>query len=184
MVKPRLSEHFTKKLVPELMKELGYTNPMQVPKLKKIVVSMCLKEATSDMKVMEVAMGELSAITGQKPKMTRSKKAIAAFKLRAGMPLGAVVTLRGAKMYEFLDRFTNVALPRVRDFRGLSATGFDGAGNYTTGVKEQIIFPEINYDKIDKTRGMNVTFATSAKNDAEGFQLLEKLGIPFRKKGS
>ncbi len=184
MIRPRLLEHFQKKIVPELMTELKYENPMQVPKLEKIVVSMCLKEATSDMKVMEVAMSELSAITGQKPKMTRSKKAIAAFKLRAGMPLGAVVTLRGAKMYEFLDRFTNVALPRVRDFRGLSPTGFDGAGNYCVGVKEQIIFPEINYDKIDKTRGMNVVFQTSAKNDSEGFQLLEKLGIPFRKKGT
>lgn len=183
-MRPRLLENFQKKLVPELMKDLSYENPMQVPKLTKIVVSMCLKEATTDMKVMDVAMAELATITGQKPKMTRSKKAIAAFKLRAGMPLGAVVTLRGAKMYEFLDRFTNVALPRVRDFRGLSPNGFDGNGNYTTGVKEQIIFPEINYDKIDKTRGMNVTFATTAKNDSEGFQLLEKLGIPFRKKGS
>ncbi len=181
MVKARLFEHYNNKLVPELLKELNYTNPMQAPRLQKIVVSMCLKEATTDIKVMEIAMSELSAITGQKPKMTRSKKAIAAFKLRAGMPLGAVVTLRGAKMYEFLDRFTNVALPRVRDFRGLPPTGFDGAGNYTTGLKEQIIFPEINYDKIDKARGMNVVFVTSAKNDAEGTLLLEKLGIPFRK---
>ncbi len=182
MARPRLHEHFETKLIPELMTELGYKNPIQVPRLKKIVVSMCLKEATSDIKVMEIAMSELSQITGQKPKMTRSKKAIAAFKLRAGMPLGAVVTLRGAKMYEFLDRFTNVALPRVRDFRGLSPKSFDGAGNYCVGVKEQIIFPELNYDKIDKPRGMNVVFSTSAKDDKEGFQLLEKLGIPFQKK--
>lgn len=155
---------------------------MQVPKLKKIVISMCLKEATTDMKVMEKAMDEISTITGQKPKMTRSKKSIAAFKLREGMPLGAVATLRHARMYEFLDRFTNVALPRVRDFRGLPTNGFDGAGNYSLGVKEQIIFPEINYDKVDKTRGMNVIFVTTAKNDKEGFQLLEKMGVPFRKK--
>lgn len=182
MTKPRLLEHYNKKVVPELMKEFSYKNPMQVPKLKKIVVSMCLKEATSDMKVMERAMEEISTITGQKPKMTRAKKSIAAFKLRENMPLGAVTTLRNARMYEFLDRFTNIALPRVRDFRGLPTTGFDGAGNYSLGVKEQIIFPEINYEKIDKVRGMNVIFVTSATNDKEGFQLLEKLGIPFRKK--
>jgi len=129
---------------------------------------------------MDRAMDELSSITGQKPKMTRAKKAIAAFKLRAGMPLGAVVTLRGARMYEFMDRLTNVCLPRVRDFRGCSPTGFDGAGNYCLGVKEQIIFPEINFEKVDKVRGMNVTFVTSAKSDKEGYQLLEKMGIPFR----
>ena len=164
------------------MKEFNYKNPMQCPKLNKIVVSMCLKEATTDIKAMDRAMEELSMITWQKPKMTRSKKAIAAFKLRAGMPLGAVVTLRGSRMYEFLDRFANVALPRVRDFRGLSAQAFDGAGNYSAGIKEQIIFPEINYDNIDKTRGMNVIFVTTAKTDREGYQLLEKLGIPFRKK--
>jgi large subunit ribosomal protein L5 len=181
-VKPRLQEHFDRKVVPELMKDFNYANPMQVPRLKKIVVSMCLKEATSDIKVMEKAMDELSTITGQKPKMTRAKKSIAAFKVREGMPLGCVSTLRGARMYEFLDRFTNVALPRVRDFRGLSAKGFDGAGNYSMGVREQIIFPEINYDKVDKMRGMNVIFATSAKTDKEGYELLEKMGIPFRKK--
>jgi large subunit ribosomal protein L5 len=181
-VKPRIYEHFSKKVVPELMKQFNYTNPMRVPKLEKIVVSMCLKEATSDMKVMEKAMDELSTITGQKPKMTRAKKSIAAFKLREGMPLGAVVTLRGARMYEFFDRLTNVALPRVRDFRGLSPKAFDGRGNYSLGLKEQIIFPEINYDKIDKARGMNVIFATSAKTDQEGYELLEKLGLPFRKK--
>lgn len=143
---------------------------------------MCLKEATSDIKVMDKAMEELSLVTGQKPKMTRAKKAIAAFKLRAGMPLGAVVTLRGARMYEFMDRLTNVSLPRVRDFRGCSPTGFDGAGNYCLGVKEQIIFPEINFERVDKVRGMNITFVTSAKTNKEGYELLEKLGIPFRKK--
>lgn len=181
-MKPRLLEHYKAKVVPELMKEFNYKNPMQVPRLKKIVVSMCLKEATSDMKVMERAMDEISTITGQKPKMTRAKKSIAAFKLRENMPLGAVTTLRSARMYEFLDRFTNIALPRVRDFRGLPTTGFDGAGNYSLGVKEQIIFPEINYEKVDKIRGMNVIFVTSATNDKEGYQLLEKLGVPFRKK--
>ncbi len=181
-MKPRLLEHFEKSVVPALMKEFQYKNPMQVPKLKKIVVGMCLKEATSDMKVMDKAFVEIAAITGQKPKLTRAKKSIAAFKLREGMPLGAVTTLRGAHMYEFLDRFANIALPRVRDFRGLSEKGFDGAGNYTTGIKEQIIFPEINFDKLDKARGMNITFVTSALTDKEGFQLLEKMGIPFRKK--
>ncbi len=181
-MKPRLLEHFSKKVVPELMAEYKYSNPMQVPRLQKIVVSMCLKEATSDMKAMEKAMDELSMITGQKPKMTRSKKAIAAFKLREGMPLGAVTTLRGARMYEFFDRFTNIALPRVRDFRGLGSKGFDGHGNYCVGIKEQIIFPEINYDKVDKIRGMNVVFVTTANTDPEGFSLLEKMGIPFRKK--
>jgi large subunit ribosomal protein L5 len=179
--KPRLYEHYQTKVVPGLMKDLSARNPMEVPKLKKIVLSMCLKEATTDMKVMERAMEELAMITGQKPKMTRAKKSIAAFKLRENMPLGAVVTLRGARMYEFLDRFTNVALPRVRDFRGLSPKGFDGAGNYSMGLKEQIIFPEINYDKVDKMRGMNVIFVTSAADDKEGYELLERMGVPFRK---
>jgi large subunit ribosomal protein L5 len=182
MVKPRLQEHYTRKVVPELMKELAKENPMQVPKLRKIVVSMCLKEATADIKALDKAVDEISVITGQKPKVTRAKKSIAAFKVREGMPIGAVATLRGARMYEFLDRLTNVALPRVRDFRGLPTNGFDGAGNYTLGLKEQIIFPEINYDKVDKMRGMNITFVTSAQNNQEGFQLLEKMGFPFRKK--
>lgn len=179
---PRLLDFYRKKVIPELMGEFHYKNRMQVPHLSKIVVSMCLKEATSDIKVMERAVEEISWITGQRPKMTRAKKSIAAFKLRAGMPLGAVATLRGHRMYEFLDRFTNMALPRVRDFRGLNPTGFDGTGNYCAGIKEQIIFPEINYEKIDKTRGMNITFVTTAKTDKEGFHLLEKMGIPFRKK--
>ena len=181
-MKPRLQEHFNRKVVPELMQEFKYANPMQCPKLKKIVVSMCLKEATTDMKVMEKAIDEIATITGQRPKMTRAKKSIAAFKLREGMPLGAVTTLRGPRMYEFLDRFTNVALPRVRDFRGIPSNGFDGSGNYSLGLKEQIIFPEINYDKVDKMRGMNVTFVTTATDDKEGYALLEKMGMPFRKK--
>lgn len=178
---PRLHEHYLKKVVPELMKSYNYSNPMQVPRLSKITVSMCLKEATSDAKVMEKAFEEISMITGQKPKLTRAKKSIAAFKVRQGMPLGAVVTLRGARMYEFLDRFANVALPRVRDFRGLNPKAFDGRGNYSAGIKEQLIFPEINYDKIDKTRGMNVIFGTTALTDKEGYELLERMGIPFRK---
>lgn len=178
---PRLLEHYTKKVVPELTKELSFKNRMQVPRLTKIVVSMCLKEATSDMKVMEKAMEDLGTITGQHPKMTRAKKAIAAFKLREGMPLGCVVTLRGARMYEFLDRLTNVALPRVRDFRGLSHKSFDGHGNYAMGIKEQIIFPEINTEKLDKARGMNIIIGTSAETDEHGYRLLEKMGIPFRK---
>lgn len=181
-MKARMYEHFQKKVIPELMQEFKYRNPMQVPKIQKVVLSMCIKEATSDVKVMERAMEELSLITGQRPKMTRAKKAIAAFKLREGVPLGAVTTLRGDRMYEFIDRFTNIALPRVRDFRGLSPTGFDGRGNYSVGLKEQIIFPEINFEKVEKARGMNVIFVTTAKTDKEGYQLLEKMGIPFRKK--
>lgn len=180
--RPRLLEHYNKKVSPELMSTFNYKNKMEVPRLNKIVVSMCLKEATSDIKVMEKAMDELGMVTGQKPKMTRAKKSIAAFKVREGMPLGAVTTLRGARMYEFLDRFANIALPRVRDFRGLSNKGFDGNGNYSVGVKEQIIFPEINVDRTEKTRGMNVVFVTSAKTDKEGYELLERMGIPFRKK--
>lgn len=180
-MKPRMLEHYNKKVVPELMKELNFANKMEVPRLTKIVVSMCLKEATSDMKVMERAMDEIATITGQRPKMTRSKKAIAAFKLREGMPLGCVSTLRGSRMYEFLDRLTNIALPRVRDFRGLPTKSFDGHGNYAIGLKEQIIFPEINIDKLDKTRGMNIVIGTSSEDDQGGFALLEKMGIPFRK---
>ena len=179
--KPRLSEHYGKKVVPELQKQFNYKNPMECPRLKKVVISMCLREATTDIKAMERAMEELGMITGQKPKMTRAKKSIAAFKLREGMPVGCVSTLRGARMYEFLDRFTNVALPRVRDFRGFNPKSFDGKGNYSVGLKEQQIFPELNVDKIDKARGMNITIETSAKTDKEGYELLEKMGVPFRK---
>lgn len=181
IVKPRLVDVYEKKVVTELMQEHSITNRMRVPRLVKIVVGMCLKEATTDNKVLEKAIEEVSLITGQRPKLTRAKKAIANFKLRKGVPLGCVATLRGARMYEFLDRFTNVTLPRVRDFRGLSPKGFDGQGNYSMGVKEQIIFPEINFDKVDNMRGMNVTFVTTAQTDKEGYSLLEKLGMPFRK---
>lgn len=180
-MKARLIEHYRTKVVPELLKEFGYKNVMSVPRLKKIVVSMCCKEATTDIKVLERAIDEVALITGQKPKMTRAKKSIAAFKIREGMPLGCFSTLRGARMFEFLDRFANVALPRVRDFRGINPTGFDNAGNYSLGIKEQLIFPEINFDKVESTRGMNITFVTSATNKKEGYALLEKMGLPFRK---
>ncbi len=174
-------EKFKKQVAPELEKEFSLKNKMQVPRLKKILVSMCIKEAQTDIKAMERAMADVATITGQKPKLTRAKKAIAAFKLREGVPLGCVSTLRGARMWEFFDRLANVSLPRVRDFRGISPKGFDGAGNYTMGLKDQIIFPEINYDKIDKMRGMNITFVTSAADDKQGYALLDKLGLPFRK---
>lgn len=179
-MKPRLLEHFEGKVAPELMKEFNYSSRMQIPRLSKICVSMCLKEATTDMKVMDKAMDEVATITGQRPKLTRAKKAIANFKLRRGMPLGCIATLRGSRMYEFFDRLANIALPRVRDFRGISPKGFDGQGNYSLGIKEQIIFPEINYDKVDKIRGMNITVVTTAKTDKEGYRLLEKMGFPFR----
>ena len=181
-MKARLSEHYEAKVKPELIEEFKYGSSMEAPKMIKVMVSMCLKEATGDMKVLERGMEEVAATTGQQPKITRAKKSIAAFKLREGMPLGCVATLRGARMYEFLDRLTNVALPRVRDFRGLPRKGFDGRGNFTMGLKEQIIFPEIVYEKVDKARGMNITVVTTAKTDKEGFSLLEKMGFPFQKK--
>lgn len=180
-MKPRILEHFEKKIGPELQGELKLKNKMQVPRLKKIVVSMCIKEAASDLKALERAMSDVATITGQKPKITRAKKAISNFKLREGVPLGCVSTLRGYRMYEFFDRLTNVALPRVRDFRGLSNKGFDGRGNYSIGLKDQIIFPEINYEKVDKMRGMNITFVTTAGDDKVAYTLLDRLGIPFRK---
>ncbi len=179
---PRLVERFRKKIAPELTQELACSNVMRVPRLKAISVGMCLREATSDMKALERAMDDISAICGQRPQITRAKKSIAAFKIREGMPLGCVVTLRGSHMYEFFDRLVNVALPRVRDFRGLSEKSFDGRGNYSLGIKEQIIFPEINYDKVDKVRGMNITIQTTGKTDKEAFLLLEKMGMPFRKR--
>ncbi len=178
---PRLKEIYKNKVVPELMKEFGYKNIMQVPKLEKIVINMGLGEAVRDIKVIDSAMKDLSAITGQKPVVTRAKKSIASFKLRAGMPIGCKVTLRGARMYEFLDRLINFAMPRIRDFKGVSDRGFDGRGNYTLGIKEQIIFPEVDYDKVDKIRGMNITINTTAKTDEEGKALLRHLGMPFRK---
>jgi len=167
-------------IIPNLMKQFGYKNIMEVPKLEKIVVNMGLGEAVSDIKVMDAAAEELATITGQKPVIRRAKKSIASFKLRAGMPIGAMVTLRKRRMYEFFDRLVNIALPRVRDFKGVSPKSFDGRGNYTLGLREQIIFPEINYDKIDKIRGLNVAIITTAKTDEEGRALLAELGMPFR----
>jgi large subunit ribosomal protein L5 len=163
------------------MKSLGVTNPMRVPKITRITVNMGVGEAVADKKALDGAVGDLTALTGQKPLVTKSRKAIAAFKLRAGIPVGAKVTLRGARMYEFLDRLVNVAMPRIRDFRGVSARSFDGRGNYSFGVKEQIIFPEIAYDKIDAIRGMDITITTTARDDREGRALLESFSFPFRK---
>jgi large subunit ribosomal protein L5 len=163
------------------MKSLGVTNPMRVPKITRITVNMGVGEAVADKKALDGAVGDLTALTGQKPLVTKSRKAIAAFKLRAGIPVGAKVTLRGARMYEFLDRLVNVAMPRIRDFRGVSARSFDGRGNYSFGVKEQIIFPEIAYDKIDAIRGMDITITTTARDDREGRALLESFNFPFRK---
>jgi large subunit ribosomal protein L5 len=176
----RLREHYLKKAVPALKKEFGYTNPMAVPKLEKISVNIGMGEATSNSKVMDGAVNELGSITGQKPVVTKAKKSIAAFKLREGMPIGCMVTLRGDRMYEFLDRLMNVALPRVRDFRGVSPKSFDGRGNYTLGVRDQLIFPEIDYSKVDKTKGMNISITTTARSDAEGLSLLRAMGMPFR----
>jgi large subunit ribosomal protein L5 len=178
---PRLKTIYMEKAVPALMKNLAFKNKMQVPRLTKVVVSSCLKEALINPKALDNAVDEIAAITGQKPKITRSKKSIAAFKLREGQAIGAVVTLRRAHMYEFFDRLVNVALPRVRDFKGLNPKSFDGRGNYSLGLKEQIIFPEINYDRIDKIRGMNVTIGTNAKKDEHALALLTELGMPFKK---
>lgn len=177
----RLQKIYREKFVPELMTSLGVTNPMQVPKITKISVNMGVGEAVADKKAMDGALSDLTALTGQKPVVTKSRKAIAAFKLRAGVPVGARVTLRGARMYEFLDRLINVAMPRIRDFRGVSARSFDGRGNYTFGVKEQIIFPEIAYDQVDAIRGMDITITTTARDDREGRALLESFNFPFRK---
>ena len=177
----RLQTFYREKVVPELMASLGVPNPMQVPKITKITVNMGVGEAVADKKAMDGAVSDMTALTGQKPVVTKSRKAIAAFKLRAGVPVGCRVTLRGARMYEFLDRLVNVAMPRIRDFRGVSARAFDGRGNYTLGVKEQIIFPEIAYDKIDAIRGMDITITTTARDDREGRALLESFNFPFRK---
>jgi large subunit ribosomal protein L5 len=177
----RLHTFYREKVLPELMQGLGVTNPMQVPKITKISVNMGVGEAVADKKAMDGAVSDLTALTGQKPVVTKSRKAIAAFKLRQGVPVGARVTLRGARMYEFLDRLINVAMPRIRDFRGVSARSFDGRGNYTFGVKEQIIFPEIAYDQVDAIRGMDITITTTARDDREGRALLESFNFPFRK---
>lgn len=176
----RLKELYNKEILPQLMKDLGFRNVMEAPKLEKIVINMGLGEAIQNVKILDSAVVELAAIAGQKPVITKAKKSIASFKLRQGMPIGCVVTLRRDKMYEFLDRLVNVSLPRVRDFKGVSGKGFDGMGNYSLGVKEQLIFPEINYDKVDKIKGMNITIVTSARNDEEGKALLKLMGMPFR----
>ncbi len=176
----RLDDFYKEECVPAMMQEFRYKSSMQVPRVKKIIVNMGLGEATQNIKILDSASAELAAIAGQKPVITRARKSIAAFKLREGMPIGCMVTLRRDKMFEFLDRLLNVALPRVRDFRGVSDKAFDGRGNYTLGIKEQIIFPEIDYDKIDKIKGMNITIVTSASTDEEAKFLLRRLGMPFR----
>lgn len=178
---PRLRKQYEEKVVPTLMKKLELKNPMQVPRLERIVVNAVTKDAVSNPKVLDSLTAEIALITGQKPVPTRAKKAIAAFKLRKGIPLGSMVTLRKKRMYEFMDRLVNVALPRVRDFRGVSSKSFDGRGNYTMGLKEQVIFPEINFDKVDKARGLNITFVTTAKDNESARLLLAELGMPFRK---
>ena len=177
---PRLKVRYAKEVVPALMTHFKYTNIMAVPKLEKIVVNMGLGEAVANAKILDTAVDELGRITGQRPVVTRAKKSIANFKLRQNMPIGAAVTLRGAIMYEFLDRLTSVVLPRVRDFRGVSTKSFDGRGNYTLGLRDQLIFPEIPYEKVDKIRGMNVTIVTTARTDDEARELLKQLGLPFR----
>lgn len=176
----RLKEVYVNKIVPALMEEFHYKSVMEVPKVEKIVINMGLGEAVQNIKVLDAAAAELAAITGQKPVITKAKKSIATFKLREGMPIGCMVTLRKGKMYEFLDRFINVTLPRVRDFKGVSGKTFDGNGNYALGLKEQIIFPEIEYDRVDKVRGMNIVFVTTAKTNKEGKALLKQFGMPFR----
>lgn len=181
-ITPRLGEIYQKEIIPSLQKAFNYKSIMQVPKIEKVVVNMGVGAAVADPKIMDEAIKELESITGQKASIRKAKKAISNFKLREGMNIGAMVTLRKEKMYEFLDRLINVALPRVRDFRGLSDKSFDGRGNYTLGIKEQIIFPEINVDKITKVMGMDITFVTTAKTDNEAYELLKAFGIPFRKK--
>lgn len=175
----RLKEKYTQDIMPQMMKRFGYKNVMEVPKIDKVVVNMGLGEAIQNVKILEAAEKELAAITGQKPVITKARKAIANFKLRQGMPIGCKVTLRHERMYEFLDRLLNLALPRIRDFKGVSPKAFDGRGNYALGIREQIIFPEIDYDKIDKIKGMNIVITTTAKNDEEAKALLEFLGMPF-----
>ena len=176
----RLKDRYLNEIAPALQQKFAYTNVMQIPKVDKIVINMGVGEAVQNSKAIDSAVGDLMKITGQKPIVTRAKKSIAAFKLREGMPIGCKITLRGQRMYEFMDRLLNVALPRVRDFRGVSAKAFDGRGNYTLGIKEQLIFPEMEYDKIDKLRGMDVVFVTTAKTDEEARELLRGFGMPYR----
>ncbi len=176
----RLKEKFNQEIAPALAKEFGYKNPMSIPRIQKIVLNMGLGEAISNQKIIDVAVNELAVVTGQKPVVTKAKKSIAQFKLREGMSIGAMVTLRGDRMYEFLDRFISITLPRVRDFRGVSPKAFDGRGNYTVGLKDQLIFPEVDFGKVDKARGMNVCIVTTASNDEEARSLLRHFGMPFR----
>lgn len=176
----RLKEKYTQEIAPALAKEFGYSNPMSIPKIEKIVLNMGLGDAIQNNKILDVAVNELTAIAGQKPVVTKAKKSIAQFKLREGMSIGAMVTLRGDRMYEFLDRFINITLPRVRDFRGISAKAFDGRGNYTVGLRDQLIFPEVDFGKVDKARGLNVCIVTSANTDEEARSLLRQFGMPFR----
>jgi large subunit ribosomal protein L5 len=176
----RLLDRYKAEIVPRMKEKFGYRNVMQVPRLSKVVVNMGLGDAIENVKVIETAAGEISIITGQKPVVTKARKSIANFKLREGVPIGVMVTLRRDRMYHFLDKLIGIALPRVRDFKGVSPRGFDGRGNYTLGIKEQIMFPEVNYDKIDKIRGMNITIVTTARTDEEGLELLRLMGIPFR----
>ena len=176
----RLQDHYRTEVVPKLREKFGYRNPMQVPRLEKVVINMGLGEAIENIKVIDSAVEEISVISGQKPVVMKARKSISNFKLRAGVPIGVKVTLRRDRMWHFLDKLMGVALPRVRDFKGVSPKGFDGRGNYTLGIREQIIFPEVNYDKIDKIKGMNVTIVTTARSDEEGMELLRLLGMPFR----
>ena len=176
----RLQQHYRENVAPELMKKFGYKSPMEVPRITKITLNMGVSEAVADKKVMDNAVADLTKIAGQKPVVTKAKKAIAGFKIREGQAIGAMVTLRGTRMYEFLDRFVTVALPRVRDFRGISGRSFDGRGNYNVGVKEQIIFPEVEYDKVDALRGLNISITTTAKNDEEAKALLAGFRFPFK----
>jgi large subunit ribosomal protein L5 len=176
----RLKERYQKEVAPAIAKEFGIKNPMAIPRVKKVVLNMGMGEAIANAKILDTATEELRTITGQKPVITKAKKSIASFKLRQGMPIGVMVTLRGDRMFEFLDRFVSIALPRVRDFRGVSPKAFDGRGNYTIGVREQLIFPEIDFNKVDKLRGMNITIITSARNDEQARALLKGLGMPFR----
>ena len=176
----RLQEKYINEVVPALTEKFGYKNVMELPKIAKIIINMGVGEAVGNPKALDAAVNDLTIIAGQKPILTRAKKSLAAWKLRQGMPIGAKVTLRGVRMYQFLDKFMNVALPRVRDFRGISANSFDGRGNYAIGLKEQLIFPEIEYDKIDKLRGMNIVVVTTAKTDAEARELLKLMGMPFK----
>lgn len=177
---PRLKEKYLREVIPTLMREFSYKNPMEAPSIKKIVINAGVGEAVQNIKMLDVVVDEIKQITGQRPVTTKAKKSIAGFKLRAGMPIGCKVTLRGERMYEFLDRLINVALPRIRDFRGISGNSFNGNGNFTLGVKEQIIFPEIKYDSVSFTHGFDITIVTSAKTDKEGKALLKLMGMPFR----